>query len=56
MDDKAIKRKALGEQNVHTVSKYHTYHIKILLKNRGESYIFTMGKSSGHCHKGSDQI
>ena len=39
MDDKAIKRKALGEQNVHTVSKYHTYHIKLLIK-RGKLYFY----------------
>ena len=40
MGDKTIKRTALGEKNVHTVSKYHTYHVKLLIKNRGENYIF----------------
>jgi len=44
MGDKTIKRKALGEKNVHTVSKYHTYHIKLLIKNRGENYIFYHGE------------
>lgn len=48
-------RERLGELDIHTVSKY-TSHMKLLIKNRGESYIFTFGKSSRYYHKGSNQI
>lgn len=53
MDAKNIKKKAIEEKDIDTVSKY-TNHIKLLTKDRGENYIFTLGKSSGYYHKRSN--
>lgn len=49
---KAFK-KGFGEQDIHTVSKC-TSHIELLVKKRGDGYIFTLGKPSGYCHRRSN--